>query len=105
MSNSIENRRYRVDLSNVGLRAQATAAGLVQLCVELQRANVLPQQAIDRIKAAIADEILASVPRHVSTHQYKDETRSRLDRIFAGKQEVGPADQLGMKLWEQSVSE
>jgi hypothetical protein len=38
----------------VGLRAQATAVGLLQLAAELKRAGVLDDDAIGRIKDAIA---------------------------------------------------
>lgn len=36
-----KQRRLHFDLVNVGLRAQATAAGFVRLCIELRDANVL----------------------------------------------------------------
>lgn len=86
-----EKKRLHYDLTNVGLRAQATAAGLIQICVELRNANVLPAAAIERIKDAIFDEICVSVPRQVATVQYLHEVRSRLDRIFAGQLELGNA--------------
>lgn len=86
-----ERKRLHYDLTNVGLRAQATAAGLVQMCMELRNAKVLPEAAIERIKDAIFEEISVSVPRQVATVPYLHEVRSRLDRIFAGQLELGNA--------------
>lgn len=87
-------KRLHFDLTNVGLRAQATAVGLVQLCVELQRANVLEEAAVERIKLAIADEVSLSAPRSVSAQTYRSDIKVRLDRLFAGGQELGPAEAL-----------
>ncbi|MFS0772040.1 hypothetical protein [Sphingomonas sp. 1P08PE] len=98
MSASQESRRLHYELTNVGLRAQATAAGLVQLCVELQRANVLDEESVGRIKASIADEILISLPRHVVRPTFKDDLRARLDRIFRGEQELGTGDSLALPI-------
>lgn len=77
------------DLTNIGLRAQATAAGLVQLCIELQRLNVLDEVAVDRIKNAIACEIITCTPRHVDRNNYRQDVRSRIDRLFSGEEKVG----------------
>ena len=86
-----KQKRLHFDLTTVGLRAQATAVGLVQLCQELRRANVLDEPAIGRIKDAIADEVAVAAPRGVASREYRGEIRSRLDRIFEGQEEVGSA--------------
>jgi hypothetical protein len=83
-------KRLHFDLTNVGLRAQATAVGLVQL----QRANVLEEAAVERIKLAIADEVSLSAPRSVSAQTYRSDIKARLDRLFAGGQALGPAEAL-----------
>ncbi|MCP3733477.1 hypothetical protein M9979_01070 [Sphingomonas sp. RP10(2022)] len=83
------------ELTNVGLRAQATAAGLVQLCIELRQTELLGDDAIERVKTAIADEIAIAVPRHVMTPQFRTDVESRLDKIFRGGEDVGSADRLG----------
>jgi len=57
-------KKMHHDLTNVRLRAQATAAGLVQLCAEPRRQT------------------------------YSGMRRSRLDRLFSGEQKVGPAEDL-----------
>jgi hypothetical protein len=98
VSASQESRRLHYEMTNVGLRAQATAAGLVQLCLELQRANVLDDGAVGRIKGAISEEILISVPRHVLCSTYKTDLKARLDRIFRGEQELGPGDSLALPI-------
>ncbi len=41
-----KQRRLHFDLINVGLRAQATAAGLVRLCIELRDADILTEEAL-----------------------------------------------------------
>lgn len=87
-------KQLHFDLVNVGLRAQATAAGLVQLCRELQSAGVLSQTAVDRIKDAITNEIGHAAPRHLRGPQYRSDARARLDRIFAGDQQLGEAADL-----------
>lgn len=95
MTQSLEKqRRLHFDLTNVGLRAQATAVGLVQLCVELQRAGVLEGDAVERIKGAIADEVSVCAPRSIHGQKYRDEVKERLDRLFAGDLQVGSAEAL-----------
>ncbi|CAN5152196.1 hypothetical protein BH10PSE12_BH10PSE12_17480 [soil metagenome] len=87
-------KKLHYDLTNVGLRAQATAAGLVQLCVELRRVDVLDDGALERIKTAIADEIVVCAPRPVDKQDYRQDVRSRLDRLFAGEEKLGSSDEL-----------
>ena len=89
-----DQKKMHHDLTNVGLRAQATAAGLVQLCAELRRANVLADDAIERIKDAITDEIVVAAPRTVYKQDYRRDVRGRMDRLFAGEQKIGPAEEL-----------
>lgn len=76
----------------VGLRAHATAVGLVQLSIELVRAGVLEEAAITRIKEAIFDDVALSRPSSVSKEEFERSTRRRLDRLFAGEEKVGAAD-------------
>jgi len=91
-----KQKKLHFDLTNVGLRAQATAVGLVQLCHELKRANVLDDSAIDRIKDAIADEVSVTAPRALAAKGYRGEIRARLDRLFDGETQVGSADALAL---------
>lgn len=49
-----QQKKLHFELTNVGMRAQATAAGMVQLCRELHRAGILDNDALERIKSAIA---------------------------------------------------
>lgn len=94
MTSTTERARIHDDLKNVGLRAQATAAGLVQLCRELTAAGVLDQAAVDRVKHAIADEIALTAPRPIPRASFREEVCERLDALFAGDQKVGPAERL-----------
>jgi hypothetical protein len=95
MSDTLEKqRRLHYDVMNVELRAQATAVGFVQLCIELQDAGILETGALDRIKDAIADEVSVTAPRYLSVQDYRREIRARLERLFVGEQAVGSAEAL-----------
>ncbi|WP_420143671.1 hypothetical protein [Sphingobium sp.] len=89
-----KEKKLHFDLTNVGLRAQATAVGLLQLCRELRSAGVLDDAAIDRIKGAIACDIEVSAPRSVASPEYRREVRTRLDKLFAGEEKIGNASAL-----------
>ncbi|MGZ3377242.1 MAG: hypothetical protein ACXU8S_11645 [Phenylobacterium sp.] len=80
-----EELRLHETVSFVGLRAQATAVGLLQLSAELVRAGVLDKAAVDRIKDAIAKDISLSRPRSVSRDEYMGLVRQRLDGLFDSK--------------------
>jgi ABC-type uncharacterized transport system YnjBCD ATPase subunit len=94
MTVTAEQKRLHFDLSNVGLRAQATASGLVQLCRELQQAGVLQDDALVRIKSAIADEIAFNAPRSIKGDDHRQHIGRRLDSIFAGTSKIGSADNI-----------
>ncbi|HEX3888018.1 MAG TPA: hypothetical protein VHW05_11015 [Phenylobacterium sp.] len=84
-----EEIRFHETVSFVGLRAQATAVGLLQLTAELVRAGVLDDGAVTRIKDAIAKDIALSRPRNASREEYERSIRERLDGLFAGREPVG----------------
>ena len=90
MANQQDHSRVHLALEFLGIRAQATAMGLVQLCAELRRAGVIDEDAVDRVKDSIAEEIAAHAPRTAVKQQYLADIRGRLDRIFAGDEPVGP---------------
>ena len=82
-----EVRKLHHEVDFVGLRAQATSVGFIQLCSELCRAGVLDEAALDRIKEAIARELAFGKSR--GTYQdERDKTRKRLDDLFAGRVEI-----------------
>ena len=86
MTTSLDDRKkLHYEIDNIGLRAQATAVALVQICIELRRASVLDAAAMDRIKEAIADEVSLSAPRSIRFPDYRAEIKARLDLIFAGE--------------------
>ncbi|GAA0332189.1 hypothetical protein GCM10009087_48000 [Sphingomonas oligophenolica] len=72
----------------VGLRAHATAAGLVQLSIELVRAGVLTEDAVARIKDAIRIDLGLRRPSSLPKEEFERTTRLRLDRLFAGDEMV-----------------
>ncbi len=84
-----EEIRLHETVSFLGLRAQATAIGLLQLSAELVRAGVLDKAAVDRIKDAIAKDISLQRPRSSSRDEYMAQVRQRLDNLFDGKEKAG----------------
>ena len=80
-----DTTKLHEEIGFVGLRAQATAVGLLQLSIELQQAGILDEEAISRIKDAIAEELALSPPKTLTREQHKVSVRQRLDRLFAGK--------------------
>ena len=84
-----EENRLHDAVSFVGLRAQATAVGLLQLSAELVRAGVLDEAAVTRIKEAIAKDIALSRPRSAVKEDYERSIRERLDGLFGGGQTLG----------------
>jgi hypothetical protein len=89
-----EQKRLHHDVTNVGLRAQATAVGLIQLCIELKAVDVLSEEAFGRIKQAIGDELTVGPFRRLASREERGQIFARLDRLFAGKQKLGPAEDL-----------
>lgn len=89
-----KQKKLHFELTNIGLRAQATAVGLIQLCNELRHVNILDDAAVERIKNAIACEISVCAPRSIASNDYRRDIRNRLDQLFAGEQHVGDADAL-----------
>ena len=83
-------RKLHEQVEMVGLRAQATAVGLVQLAVELKAAGVLPDEAIGRIKAAILSDIMLTRPITVPRTEYEKTISRRLDALFSGEERFGP---------------
>ncbi|MFB0873974.1 MULTISPECIES: hypothetical protein [unclassified Sphingobium] len=98
-----KQKKLHFELTNVGLRAHATAAGLLQLCMELRRAGVLDEAAVDRIKNAIACDIEVSAPRSVATTEYRRDIKARLDRLFAGEEKIGDSDLLPANALDDEV--
>ena len=81
-----EDRRLHDAMDFIGLRALATAAGLIQMCSELRRAGLFDDGAVDRIKEAMAREIALSRRGNFET-EFK-QTMTRLDALFAGQEEL-----------------
>lgn len=75
-------RELHSTLEFIGLRAQATTVGLLQLCAELVNANVLDDAAIARIKNAIFREIAVNNSRGYNRAEFERTLRERLDAIF-----------------------
>ena len=71
-----------LNLDYIGLRAHATAVGLLQLTAELVKAGILQAQAVQRIKDAIHQEIMIARPRGYNRKEFAVTLRQRLDAIF-----------------------
>lgn len=87
----VEDKRLHDAIDLVGMRAQATTVGLIQLSVELKRAGVLDEAAVGRIKEAIAKEICLNRPKSIPQEHFRESLGKRLDRLFAGESMVGEA--------------
>jgi hypothetical protein len=87
----VEDKKLHDAIELIGMRAQATTVGLIQLSVELNRAGVLDDAAIGRIKEAIAKEICLTAPKSVPQQNFGENVRKRLDRLFAGEESLGEA--------------
>ena len=90
LTSELDDQRLHQMVSFIGMRAQATAVGLIRLCTELSRAEVLHETALERIKDAIAEEIACHCPPSTAKKVYKAEVRQKLDRLFAGDESVEP---------------
>lgn len=86
-----ETKRLHDEIGFVGLRAQATAVGLLQLSIELRRIGVLDDEAIERVKNAIADDLMLSRPSHMTRAEHEASVRQRLDRLFSGSEALSGA--------------
>ncbi len=69
-------------LSFVGLRAQATAVGLLAVTAELIRAGVLDEAAVQRIKDAIFADLALGRPTSREKRDYEAMLKKRLDSLF-----------------------
>lgn len=67
----------------VGLRAHATAVGLIQLSNELLNAGVIDAAALDRVKLKIVQDLALSRPPNVKKDEFENQLKQRLDQIFA----------------------
>jgi predicted deacylase len=84
--NPTEDRRLHDAMDFIGLRALATAAGMIQICTELHAAGIFDDAAIDRVKEAMAREIALS---HRGTFETEfQRAKQRLDALFAGREEL-----------------
>jgi hypothetical protein len=79
-----EDRRFHDQLDFIGVRAHVTATAVLQMCIELRRAGVFDDEAMGRIKDAMAKEVALSRPRGVYADEYAN-ARRRLEEIFAGR--------------------
>lgn len=78
---AIRERHRTLDF--IGLRAHATAVGLIQLCEELLNAGVLSADGLDRIKDAICSELAIGKRARVSNQrEFDDMLRRRIDSVF-----------------------
>lgn len=78
-------------MSVVGIRAPMTAAAVIQLIIELRRANLIDEDAVDRIKEAVAREAFQARPTHLSKSQFEAEIRQQLNRLFDAIEPPGAA--------------
>lgn len=82
----------------IGFRAQATAVGLLQLVRELRRANLLDHDAVERIKDAIASDIVLTRPRSATKAGFDQSIRTRLNKLFAGEDVLSATKEIAKTL-------
>jgi hypothetical protein len=78
----VQARELHRTLDFIGLRAQATTVGLIQLCAELVKVGVLDDDALGRIKGAIHRELTVSQARGYNRPEFEETLRQRLDAVF-----------------------
>lgn len=88
-------RELHRTLEFIGLRAQATTVGLLQLCAELVRAGVLNDEAIERIKDAIFREIAVTHTGGYNRAEFEKTLRQRLDAIFPREADAAARTRVG----------
>lgn len=88
-------RELHRTLEFIGLRAQATTVGLIQLCAELVAAGLLKDEAVERIKDAIFREIAVTHPRGYNRAEFERTLRARLDAIFPRSNDAEPRSPVG----------
>jgi hypothetical protein len=88
-------RELHRTLEFIGLRAQATTVGMLQMCAELVNAGVLDDQAVSRIKEAIFREIAVTHPRGYNRGEFEATLRRRLDSIFPRTVDAQPRGRVG----------
>lgn len=87
--------RHRT-LDFIGLRAHATAVGLIQLCEELLNAGVLSADGLDRIKDAICCELAVGKRARVADQrEFDDMLRRRIDAVFPASPGEPARDNIG----------
>jgi hypothetical protein len=87
-----EGKKLHDAIGFVGLRAHATAVGLIQLTTELADAGVLDQDAVGRIKTKIAQDLALSMPPHANREDFEAQTAQRLDKLFSGEEKLEPLE-------------
>lgn len=88
-------RELHRTLEFIGLRAQATTVGMLQLCTELVRAGTFNQDAVERIKQAIFCEIAVNQPSGYNRAEFERTLKQRLDAIFPSTSDAQPRAQVG----------
>jgi len=84
-------------LNLAGFRALATAAGLLQLCRELEAAGSLSPGAIERVREAMFNELMQqAAPSRRHDAAFAAHLRRRLEGLFSGAERLGDAPVLPM---------
>ena len=66
----------------MGFRGHATTIGLVRLSAELHRAGVLSDDALSRVKDAIASDLTLGGPHFIAPEEFMQSVRKQLDTLF-----------------------
>lgn len=88
-------KKLHSELDYIGLRAQATAVAMLQMCAELARVGVFGDENVERIKRAVHREIMVSYHQRYGRKEFEDTLRKRLDAIFPAGVDVETSQTIG----------
>lgn len=77
-----EATRVNRDLQLIGFRAHATAIGLLQLVKELRATDHLTQDAVNRIRDTMIDDLSLSRSSHEKEEDFRARLQTRLDCLL-----------------------
>ena len=82
-----DDRHLHSEIGLMGFRSRAAVAGLLQLVKELRGSGALGEEAVNRIRDTVVDELSLMRPRHVSREEVRSQLKVRLDKLVRGDDE------------------
>jgi hypothetical protein len=79
-----EVKRLHAAMRFLEMPATTTSLGFLKLVEELERAGILDEAAVERIKTAMYKELCLRLPAHLRTQFFESMVREHLNRLFSG---------------------